>query len=117
VETSEEVLNREGSMLWTGYPAGAAAICLLLLALTLSGCGTIGGIIAESILSSHERAEDDSFCTKRCADLKGDDHTRCHRLCISEERDRRSEIKDRGERDRKEMEKRLADEALKIPRQ
>ena len=115
-KTSEEVLNREGPMLWTEYPARAAVICLLLLALTLSGCGTIGGIIVGSIVSSHERAEDDSFCTKRCADLKGDDNIRSHRLCMSEERDRRSEIKDRGERHRKEMEKRLADEALEIPR-
>jgi hypothetical protein len=79
----------------------------------MSGCGTIGGIVIGSIVSSHERAEDDRFCEKRCADLKGDDYTRCHRLCISEERERRSEIKNRGERDRKEIEKRLAEEALR----
>jgi hypothetical protein len=106
--TCECLLNREVSMLWTAYSTRATVVCLL--ALTLSGCGTIGWIVAGNIISSNERAEDDRFCEKRCADLKGDDYTR-YRLCMSEERDRR--IKDRGERDRKEMEKRLAEEALR----
>jgi hypothetical protein len=88
----------------------------ILLALTVSSCGTIGEMIVGGLLSSHERAEDDRFCTRHCADLKGDDYTRCHRLCMSEERDRRSEIKDRGERVRKELEKRLAEEARAMRR-
>jgi hypothetical protein len=91
----------------------ATIFCMLMIALTSSGCGTIGGIVAGNIVSNRERAEDDRFCEKRCADLKGDDYTRCHRLCISDERDRRSGIKDRGERDRKAMEKLLADDARK----
>jgi len=98
-------------MLWPAYSTRATVYCSVLLALTMSGCGTIGGIVAGNIISNHERAEDDRFCEKRCSDLKGDDHTRCHRLCISEERDRR--LMDRGERDRKEMEKLLAEEARK----
>ena len=109
------LLNRVESMVWPAFSNRATVSCLLLLALTLSGCGTIGGTIVGSLVSSHERAEDDRFCAKRCADLKGDDYTRCHGLCISEERDRRSGIKDRGERNRKEMEKLLAEEARKTP--
>ena len=72
----------------------------------------------DSIVSGHERAEDDSLCTKRCADLKGDDHTRCYRLCMSQERDRRRDTKAQLEWNRKEgeIEKRLADEAIKSPR-
>jgi hypothetical protein len=81
----------------------------------MSGRGTIGGMIVGSVLSSHERREDDAFCTKRCADLKGKDYVRCHELCMWEEQRKRSETKAQWEKDQKELEKRLADERLKIP--
>ena len=103
-------------MVWTKRSTRVAGICLALLALTLFGCGTIGEIIVGSIVSSQELSEVDSFCTKRCADLKGDDKTRCYRLCMSEERERRWKIKAEGKREREKIERRLAEDALRSQR-
>ena len=100
-------------MLWAAYASRATAICLLFLAVTSSGCGTIGGIIVGCLVSSHERSEDDTFCAKRGSDLKGDDYTRCHGLCMTEVRERRSKIKAREDGDLTEIEKRVAEEAVR----
>lgn len=102
-------------MRWSECSTRVAGFCGLVLVLTLSGCGAIGGIIVGSVPSSHERREDDSFCTKRCTDLKGNDYVQCHKLCMSEQERWRSEKKAQWESDRKEWDRRLADEQLKIP--
>ncbi len=93
-----------------------AGICLLFLALTSSGCSTIGEMIAKEMLYSRERSEDDAFCTKRCAALKGDDYVRCHKLCVSDERERRREMKAQAQwdKDRSQSEKSVLDEARRI---
>ena len=88
-------------MLWTECLIRVAGVCLLLLALTVSGCSTIAGGILQSIVTSNERKEINSFCEKRCSELKGNDYRKCRDACVYEEEKRRSEKKAQEEADRK----------------
>ncbi len=87
------------------YLIRIVSVSLLVFALTISGCGIITGDI---LRASHEHAEIESFCARRCSELKGDDYAKCHKACVHEEEKRRSEEKARKEADRKELEKRFA---------
>jgi len=104
-------------MLWSEHSTKVAGIGFISVVLTLSGCGTIGGILLGGALSLHESAEDDNLCTKRCVSLKGEGYVRCHERCMCDERRRRSERKAEYERDRQNQElvNRVAEEARKNP--
>jgi hypothetical protein len=116
MKNCENVVKQEAFLVRrTASLTRVAGVCLLLFALTVSGCSTIAGGILHSIVSSQERREIDSFCKKRCSELKGDDHAKCHKGCVYEEERRRSQEKAQEEADRKELEKRLAGERLKAP--
>jgi hypothetical protein len=102
-------------MVWPEWSIRIACVFTLFLSLTLSGCGTIGGIIVGSVLSSQELREDDTLCTKRCGELKGNDYAVCHKACMLEQRRMRSERKDEYQHDLEQWNRRVAEERLKTP--
>jgi hypothetical protein len=71
----------------------------LLLASALTGCGTGPGIVVGSLVSSHERSEDDSFSTRQCSSFKDKEYLVCHEMCMSDQARKRFESKKRLEQE------------------
>ena len=73
-----------------------AVVGLLLFTGPISGCGVIGGIVANSIVHNQESAQDRSICKEICSERTGDAYSVCYNDCVSlQEKKRKDQIRER----------------------